>query len=133
MIDALIQGKLHQAPQQRIGKTGKPFVTAKLTTTTKDGDSAFVNCITFNLDVCRALMALAPGDSVALSGELTPSVYHSKEGQPRISLDLTAHAALSAYHTSRKRQAMRPPAPQPANTATPPPDYWPPADAPYEF
>ena len=30
MIDVLIQGRLHAAPQQRTSKNGKPFATAKL-------------------------------------------------------------------------------------------------------
>ena len=30
MIDVLIQGRLHAAPQQRTSKAGKPFATAKL-------------------------------------------------------------------------------------------------------
>ena len=30
MIDALILGRLYGKPQQRTGKTGQPYVTAKL-------------------------------------------------------------------------------------------------------
>ena len=61
MIDALIQGKLHAKAQQRIGKAGRPFVTAKVTTTAKDGAQQFVNVIAFAPDACNALLALGPG------------------------------------------------------------------------
>ena len=58
MIDALIQGKLHAKAQQRTGKAGRPFVTAKVTTTAKDGNAQFVNVIAFAPDACNALLAL---------------------------------------------------------------------------
>ena len=66
MIDALIQGKLHAKAQQRTGKAGRPFVTAKVTTTAKDGAQQFVNVIAFAPDACNALLALGAGDAVAL-------------------------------------------------------------------
>jgi len=108
MIDALIQGKLHAKAQQRTGKAGRPFVTAKVTTTAKDGNAQFVNVIAFAPDACNALLALGPGDAVALAGELASSIYTGKDGAPRISLDLTAHAVLTAYHVTRKRALCSP-------------------------
>lgn len=78
MIDGLIAGKLHGQPQQRTGQSGKPFTTAKVRTPTKDGEALFVNVIAFTSAVQAALLALGDGDSVA----------------------------LSAYHVSRKRQAV---------------------------
>lgn len=106
MIDGLIAGKLHGQPQQRTGQSGKPFTTAKVRTATKDGGTVFVNAIAFAPAVQAALLALADGDSVALSGELTPKVWTDREGVTHPALDLVAHAALTAYHVSRKRQAV---------------------------
>ena len=63
MIDALIQGKLHAKAQQRTGKAGRPFVTAKVTTMAKDGTQQFVNVIAFAPDACNALLALGAGDA----------------------------------------------------------------------
>ncbi len=63
MIDALIQGKMHAKAQQRTGKAGRPFVTAKATTTAKDGAQQFVNVIAFAPDACNALLALGGGDA----------------------------------------------------------------------
>lgn len=63
MIDALIQGKLHAKAQQRTGKAGRPFVTAKVT---------------------------------------------------------------------RKRRAVQPQG-QPQDSAPPPPEHWPPPDAPFDL
>jgi single-stranded DNA-binding protein len=107
-IDALIQGRLHSAPQARTAKTGSPFVTATVRVPTKDNGSLFASVITFSATVCNALMALQSGDAVSLAGELTPKVYQPKDGgEPRPSLDLVAHAVLTEYHILRKRKAVQ--------------------------
>lgn len=105
MIDALIAGKLQGQPAQRIGKTGKPFVTAKVRTHVGDGD-VFVNVITFSESSKAALLALNDGDSVALSGALKPTAWTDREGVARPSLDMTVSAVLTAYHVTKKRKAV---------------------------
>ena len=110
MIDALISGRLHGAPQARTSKTGSQFVTAAVRVPTKDNGSMFASVIAFSGTACRALLALQEGDAVALAGELTPKLYQPKGGgEPRASLDLVAHAVLSEYHVSRKRAAIAEP------------------------
>ena len=106
MIDALVSGKLYGKPQSRKAGNGKTFVTAKVRAAAGDGESLFVNVITFSATVADALLALDDGDSVSLSGALTPKVYTPANGEPRPSVDLVAHAAVTAYHVTRKRQAM---------------------------
>ena len=101
MIDALIGGKLHAKPQQRTGQSGKTFVTCKVRVATGGEDAVFVSVICFDDPVIAALMALDVGDSVSLSGVLTPKVW---QGKP--ALDLVAHGVMTAYHVKRKRQAM---------------------------
>ena len=108
MIDVLIQGRLHAAPQQRTSKTGKPFATAKLIAAGGDGEGLFINLIAFNDATVQALQALAAGDSVAVAGTATPRAY-VKDGEPRASLDVTAQQVLTAYHVTRKRSAMQAP------------------------
>ena len=108
MIDALIGGKLHGKPAQRTGASGKPFVTCKVRTPLADGESLFINAIAFDKAVGAALMALDEGDSVSLSGALTPKVWTDRNGEARPSLDLVAHACLTPYHVTRKRAAMKP-------------------------
>ena len=106
MIDALISGKLYGAPAQRTSKTGKPFALAKVRAAGGDGESLFVNVIAFDDAPVTALLALGDGDSVALSGSLTPKTWTDKEGNTRPSLDLVAHQVLTAYHVTKKRNAM---------------------------
>ena len=57
---------------------------------------------------------LADGDSVALSGSLTPRAY-LKDNEPRPSLDLLVHRVSTAYHVQRKRQAAQPQEPSEAD------------------
>ena len=116
MIDALISGKLYGQPTERTSKTGKPFALAKVRAAGGDGESLFVNVIAFDTAPCTALLALGDGDSVALTGSLTPKTWTDKEGNTRPALDLVAHQVLTTYHVTRKRTAMHPPpAPAPAH------------------
>ena len=108
MIDALIAGRVYGQPTARTGKNGKSFAVAKVRAAAGDGESLFVSVICFDEAPCNALLALSDGDSVALSGTLTPKVWTDKEGNTRPALDLVAHQVLTSYHVTRKRAAVRP-------------------------
>lgn len=108
MIDGLIGGKLHGKPAQRTGQSGKVFVTAKVRTPLADGESIFVNVIAFADSVGAGLLALDDGDSVALSGALTPKVWTDKNDVAKPVLDLVANAITTPYHVQRKKRAMQP-------------------------
>lgn len=118
MIDSLIAGRLVGKPSQRTGQSGKPFVTAKVRVATPDGVALFASVITFDKTACKALAAMDDGDSVALSGALTPKVWTDRNGEARPAMDLVAHAVITAYHVSRKRKAITEPT-TPKSTATP--------------
>lgn len=107
MIDALIAGKLYAQAHERTGKSGRPFVTAKMTAAAGDGENLFINVIAFDQDACNALLALGAGDSLAVVGPLTPKTWQDKEGNTRPALDVVAHQVLTAYHVTRKRGAMQ--------------------------
>ena len=61
MIEALVSGKLHGQPAQKISKTGKPFVVAKVRAHAGEAD-VFVNVIAFSPAACEALLALGEGE-----------------------------------------------------------------------
>lgn len=107
MIDGLIGGKMHGKAQQRTGQSGKPFVTAKVRTPLADGESIFVNVIAFSDSAGAALLALDDGDSIAISGALTPKVWTDRSGTAKPALDMIAHAVTTAYHVTRKRRAVQ--------------------------
>ena len=113
MIEALVSGKLHGQPAEKIAKTGKPFVVAKVRAHAGDAD-VFVNVIAFSPGACQALLALSDGDAVSLAGSLTPKAWTDREGVARPALDLVASQVLSAYHAARKRRAVEPKGPEPS-------------------
>jgi single-stranded DNA-binding protein len=114
MIDALICGRLYGAPVPRMTKANRPYCTAKVRVSARDGESLFVDVVCFSPAAVASLLALSEGDAVALAGELTPRAFTSKDGAPRPSLDLLAHVVTSEYHVGRKRKAVRD-----AQTSTP--------------
>jgi len=105
MIDGLIGGRLYGDPKQGTGKTGNTYTTAKVKVAAVNGEMLLCGVIAFDDRAQSALLALADGDSVALSGSLTPKVYQAKDGEYRPGLDMIAHGVLTAYHVKRKRQA----------------------------
>ena len=106
MIDGLISGKVFGTPKQCTAKTGSVFALAKVRCTIGDGGSIFVNVIAFDVGACTSLVALGDGDSVSISGTLTPKVWTDKAGATRPSLDIVAQAVLTPYHAKRKRKAV---------------------------
>lgn len=107
MIDGLVLGKLYGAPQSRIARNGSEYVTAKVRAAVGDGDAVFVNLIAFNQTAGTALLALSDGDSVALSGTLTPKAYIDRSGDAKASMDMTVHMVTTAYHVRRKRDSVK--------------------------
>lgn len=118
MIEALVSGKLYGQPAQKISKTGKPFVVAKVRAHVGDAD-VFVNVIAFSPAACEALLALGEGDAVALAGSLTPKVWTDREGISRPALDLMASQVLTAYHVTRRRKALEPKPHDPSESQPP--------------
>jgi hypothetical protein len=109
MIDGLVGGKVHGKAERRTGQqSGKGFVVCKVRAASGAGESVFVNCIAFSESAGAALLALEDGDSVALSGTLNPKPWIDREGAPRIALDMTVTAVMTAYSVKKKRTALEP-------------------------
>lgn len=107
MIDALIAGRLHGAPNRRTSKNGNAFTVAKVRVPTGE-ESVFCNVICFAEPAQAALLALGDGEAVALAGTLKVGTWQAKDGTHKPSLDLTAAQVLTAYHVTKKRKAMQP-------------------------
>lgn len=107
MIDALIAGKLHGAPQQRTAKTGRTFTTCKVRVPTGE-DATFCNVICFDDAAQAALLALGAGEAVSLAGTLKVGTWTDRDGVTHPSLDLVASKLLTVYSIAKKRKAMQP-------------------------
>lgn len=107
MIDGLIAGKLYGQPKQSTSRNGNSFTTALVRTAAGNGESLMVSVIAFEDTAQAALQALEEGDSVSLTGTLTPKVYEARDGGYRPALDMVAHAVLTAYQVKRKRRTVQ--------------------------
>ena len=105
MIEGLVTGTLVGLAEQRQGKHDSTFVLAKIKAAPGDGESLIVNVIAFAAEACAALLALDEGDTLAVSGALTPKVWTDKQGNTRPALDMVASQVLTVYHVDRKRAA----------------------------
>lgn len=107
MIDVLIAGRLRGAVSVRQSTTGNPFATWRIAATGKDGESLLCSCISFSQTVISTVQALSEGDSVAVSGEASISVWTDARKEQRHGLDIQVHGAMTAYHVGRKRKAPK--------------------------
>ena len=102
MIDGLIAGRLMGDASRRVDKAGRDYIVARVLARNKTDEEFIVNVIAFDDAPCAALLALRDGESLTLSGALTPKVWTDKQGMTRPSLDLVATHVLTAHHASHK-------------------------------
>lgn len=95
MIEALIAGHLMGDASRRIDKAGREFIVARVLARNRADEEFIVNVIAFDEAPCAALLVLADGDALSLSGALTPKVWTDKQGIARPSLDLVATRVLA--------------------------------------
>lgn len=106
MIDALIAGRLRGAVTVRQSGNGNPFATWRVAAAGKDGESLLCSCITFSQKAIAAMQALDDGDSVAVSGEASISVWADAQKGQCHGLNVQVFAVMTAYHLGRKRKAQ---------------------------
>lgn len=104
MIRALVTGELVANPQERTGKTGKPFALARVSVPQGEEGRIFCSVIAFNDDAVARLLQLKAGASVALAGTLKVSTWQAKDGTTRPSLDLVADEVATTTPRPRKRK-----------------------------
>ena len=85
MIRVLVSGRVHGQPETRTGKSGKPFITAKLRIDTGEEQSTWASVIAFANEAER-LAGLKDGDALSVSGRATLQAYAAKDGSPKASL-----------------------------------------------
>jgi single-stranded DNA-binding protein len=99
----LISGTLFRAPESRVSKSGRNFVTATLRC--KDGDgSQFWRATAFSETAQSELLRLGDGDSVSVQGALKVELYRPDGGEPRISLSVVADSVLPLRAAPKERK-----------------------------
>jgi single-stranded DNA-binding protein len=109
VIDGLVSGRLVGLAEMREGKNASQFVVAKVRAAAGDGEPVVVNVIAFAPEACAALLALDDGDSVALSGGLTPKVWSDKQGNTKPALDMVVANVMTSYQLGEKLNRISPP------------------------
>jgi hypothetical protein len=106
----LITGTLFRAPEQKVSKTGKPFVVA--TIRAKDGESSqWWKVLSFSESGGAELMRLSDGDAVSAQGALKVETYE-RDGETRISMTCIADAVLPLRPAPKQRKAKEPAEPR---------------------
>ena len=102
MIDGLVAGRLMGDASRRVDKAGRGYVVARALARNRADEEFIVNVIAFDEAPGAALLALADGDALTLTGALTPKVWVDKQGVHRPSLDLIATRVMSAHDAGRQ-------------------------------
>jgi len=111
---AIISGVLFRAPERKVSRGGKPYVSA--TIKCRDGDAVqFWRVTVFSESASEEMMRLAAGDSVSAQGAMSAEIYRPENGEPRLSLSLVADQVLALRQPPRKRE--RPAADPPRRSA----------------
>ena len=106
MIRALIFGELTATPQERTGKTGKPFALARVSVPQGEDGRVFCSVIAFEEAAVARLLQLKAGAAVSLAGTLKVGTWQAKDGTTRPSLDLVADEVASTTPRPRKPKAQ---------------------------
>jgi Single-strand binding protein family len=106
-IHALVQGTLFRTPEERIAKSGRPYVVA--TVKVKDGDAfQFVRATAFSESARAELLRLQDNDTVAVQGPLKVEQYISAaDGKTKIGLSIVADQILPLRQPPKQRQVER--------------------------
>ena len=94
MIDGLIAGRLMGDASRRVDKAGRTYIVARVLARNKADEEFIVNVIAFDEAACAGLLALRDGESLSLTGSLTPKVWTDKQGNTKAALDLVAHRVV---------------------------------------
>lgn len=110
MTYALIHGLLFKAPEQKTSGNGHKYVTATIKSRAADNRSEFWNVRAFNSAVQDELMRLTEGESLAVQGLMSASIYTPAGGEPRVSLSLMADNVLATKPKKESKvAAIKPP------------------------
>lgn len=99
----LISGALFRAPERKISRSGKSYVSA--TIRVRDGDAAqFWRVTIFSDSAGEELMRLSAGDAVSAQGPMSAELYRPDDGEPRLSLSLIADHVLALRQPKKSRE-----------------------------
>jgi hypothetical protein len=113
---ALVAGTLFRAPERKISRSGKSYVSATLKV--RDGDaSQFWRVTVFSESAGDEMMRMSAGDAASAQGVMRAEIWTPEGKEPRIALSLTADAILPLRRERQPREKQ--PADAPSGSAAP--------------
>jgi hypothetical protein len=77
-VAVLISGSLFKAPEERMSKAGRRFVSATLKVGGESGNAEFWSALAFGTTAGAELMRLGEGDKLAAQGALRLEIFNGK-------------------------------------------------------
>src|SRR5690242_13169093 len=109
-IEAAVQGTLGSLPTERHTQTGKRYVTLAIVVREKGSDDAeWVNVSAFEAVADEIPDDLAKGERIYVEGSGRLNRWTTKDGLPRLNLQVTARRVLVLDRIGRKRGKPRAP------------------------
>jgi len=105
MLTVLASGVLVADPRARTTAAGKAYATCLLRVPSDGGEAALCSVIIFNNDAVEALLSLAKGDSVAVTGRATLSTW-TRNGEQHHGLAIVGERVMNAYQLEKRRSAQ---------------------------
>lgn len=107
MLTTLAAGTLVRDPESRTSAAGKSYATALLRVPCEGEDAALVSVVAFSENACTALLALAKGDSVAVTGRAKLTSWTARDGEQKHGISVVADGVLSQYQVDKRRARAR--------------------------
>ena len=95
MIRAIVSGVLTRQAEERLSKTGRPYLKATVRDGSGDG-ARWVVAFVFNDAVREAISGMAAGEAIAVAGEIDAEIFTPEAGPARISWSIKVDGVLSA-------------------------------------
>ncbi len=108
----LLQGKLERAPETRVSRNGNQFAISTIRVSAGN-ELQFWRVFVFSESAQTEIARLGEGDAVAVQGTPKFEIWRPENGEPRVSLSVTADHVLALRQPPRER---KPKADKPATT-----------------
>jgi single-stranded DNA-binding protein len=111
-VAVLISGTIFKEPQQRTGKTGRPYTVCTIKAAAVDSASSdFWNVLAFGDTAGAELLRLAVGERLAVQGSMKVELYTAaSDGKTKISRTVFADHVLAVRQPPRERRPKAAPA-----------------------
>jgi single-stranded DNA-binding protein len=111
-VAVLISGSIFREPQQRTGKTGRPYVSTTIKTTSTDNSgSDFWSVLAFGTTAGEELMRLGINERVTIQGGLKLELFTgASDGKTKISRTIFVDHVMALRQPPKERKVKAPPA-----------------------